>query len=201
MKPNVPEHMPAQQKGYTIVELAIALTIISVLIVAGLAGVSSVLTSSKANAQIEDSGRAMSKLQSILSSSSVSGIDTNSGVGMGLFPSSRVAGTTPNQTVANTFGGSEFLASNNSPVDGAATNTAAIYTITSIPKAVCADIATSLAPLSSSAYVAATNATAALKTVNAAEIVKTSGGVADAAAIGTKCNANALGTVYFFLKP
>ena len=44
------------QGGYTIIELSIALTIIAVLIVAGLAGVSTVLNSSKANAQIEDSG-------------------------------------------------------------------------------------------------------------------------------------------------
>jgi prepilin-type N-terminal cleavage/methylation domain-containing protein len=57
MKSKVSENMPIQQKGYTIVELAIAVTIIGVLIVAGLSGVSSLLVSSKANTQIEESGK------------------------------------------------------------------------------------------------------------------------------------------------
>ena len=55
-----------RQGGYTIIELGIALTIIAVLIVAGLAGVTRVLNSSKANSQIEDSGIVLAKLQSAL---------------------------------------------------------------------------------------------------------------------------------------
>ena len=46
-----------KQGGYTIVELSIALTIIAILIVSGIVGITSVLRSNKANTQLEDSGR------------------------------------------------------------------------------------------------------------------------------------------------
>ena len=104
--PNLP-HPETKQKGYTIIELGIALAIIAVLIVAGLAGVTTVLNSSKANAQIEDSGIVLAKLQSILTSTNTSGMTTAAAIGSSLFPASRVSGT----TVANKFGGSEFVAS------------------------------------------------------------------------------------------
>ena len=45
--------MPIQQKGYTLVELAIAVAILAVLIVAGLTGVQGILTSGKVNDQIK----------------------------------------------------------------------------------------------------------------------------------------------------
>ena len=93
------------QGGYTIVELSIALTIIAVLIVAGLTGVNSLLLSSKANTQIEDSGRALAKLQAILTSTSVSGVTTASANGMGLFPASRVAAN----VVTTAMGGATSL--------------------------------------------------------------------------------------------
>ena len=94
-----------RQGGYTIVELSIALTIIAGLIVAGLTGVNSLLLSSKANTQIEDSGRALAKLQAILTSTSVSGVTTASANGMGLFPASRVAAN----VVTTAMGGATSL--------------------------------------------------------------------------------------------
>ena len=94
-----------KQGGYTIVELSIALTIIAILIVAGLTGVNSLLLSSKANTQIEESGRALAKLQAILTSTSVSGVTTASANGMGLFPASRVAAN----VVTTAMGGATSL--------------------------------------------------------------------------------------------
>jgi prepilin-type N-terminal cleavage/methylation domain-containing protein len=55
-----------KQGGYTIVELAIALTIIAILIVSGIVGITSVLRSNKANAQLEASGLTLTRLQAAL---------------------------------------------------------------------------------------------------------------------------------------
>jgi len=56
-----------KQGGYTIVELSIALTIIAILIVSGIVGISAVLRSNKANIQLEDSGRTLTRLQAYVS--------------------------------------------------------------------------------------------------------------------------------------
>lgn len=198
-----------RQGGYTIVELSIALTIIAILIVAGLAGVNSLLLSSKANSQIEDSGRAMAKLQSILTSTAVSGITTAGANGMGLFPASRV---TANVVTTAMGGGNEFVRSNSGATLTTATNgidltqnTGAIYTLTNIPKGVCADIASSLASIAASAYVyngTPTEATAGDNTfLTTGNQVKAPGGTVQGAALGTQCNtANTVG-MSFILRP
>ena len=108
------QHLPAprqtdRQGGYTIVELSIALAIIGILLVAGLSGVSSLLVTSKANTQIEETSRAMANLQGKLTSTNVSGLTTASAIGMGIFPSSRVSGTAVTTAMG---GGNEFVASN-----------------------------------------------------------------------------------------
>ena len=68
MNPKVPENGPVTQKGYTLVELAIAVAILAVLIVAGLTGVQSILTSGKVNDQIKVAAKLSSKISSLYSS-------------------------------------------------------------------------------------------------------------------------------------
>jgi len=205
--PNLP-HPETKQKGYTIIELGIALAIIAVLIVAGLAGVTTVLNSSKANAQIEDSGIVLAKLQSILTSTNTSGMTTAAAIGSSLFPASRVSGT----TVANKFGGSEFVASNSAALTSSsngvdlAVNVGAIYVMTSVPKAACADIANSLASLANAAWVhaaAVSSDTDAGSSTNltTANMVKKPGGTVDGTAVGTRCNATTTPTLAFLMRP
>jgi len=199
-----------KQKGYTIIELGIALAIIAVLIVAGLAGVTTVLNSSKANAQIEDSGIVLAKLQSSLTSTNASGITTATGVGSSFFPTSRVA----NNVVTSKFGGNEFIASNAAALTVAthgvdvAISVGAIYTITAVPRAVCADIANSLSNLANSAWVY--NATPTETTAGAAtnlsvgatgSQIKAPGGVVNAVAVGRQCNLAETVSLAFFLRP
>ena len=124
-----------KQGGYTIIELGIALTIIAVLIVAGLAGVTAVLNNSKANGQIEESGIVLAKLQSTLTSTNASGMTTAVAVGYSYFPTSRVSGS----TVTSKFNGSEFVRSNSAALTAtegvvAAIGGGAIYTITGYPE-------------------------------------------------------------------
>ena len=199
------------QKGYTIIELGIALTIIAVLIVAGLAGVTAVLNNSKANAQIEESGIVLAKLQSTLTSTNATGLTTAVAVGSSYFPTSRVSGS----TVTNKFTGNEFVASNANALTStegvvAAIGGGAIYTITGVPKAVCANIATSLATLANSAWVySGTGVTEATSTSGTSNFtvgtsqIKAPGGQVQGAKVGTQCNSGTTDTVNlaFFLRP
>jgi len=207
--PSLP-HPETKQKGYTIIELGIALTIIAVLIVAGLAGVTTVLNNSKANSQIEESGIVLAKLQSTLTSTSVSGMTTAVAVGSSYFPASRVVGT----TVTNKFTGSEFVASNSAELTStthgvaAAIGGGAIYTITGVPKAVCANIATSLATLANSAWVySGTGVTEATSTSGTSNFtvgtsqIKAPGAQVLAARVGTQCNLADTVNLAFFLRP
>jgi prepilin-type N-terminal cleavage/methylation domain-containing protein len=209
--PNLP-HPETKQKGYTIIELGIALAIIAVLIVAGLAGVTTVLNNSKSNGQIEESGIVLAKLQSLLTSTSASGINTAGAVGAGFFPAARVSGTTTNATVANKFGGSEFVRTNAAELIltthgvAAAAGVGAIYTITGVPKAVCANIASSLATLANAAWIhsVATNESdsggVGSFTVGTSQI-KAPGGQVQGARVGTQCNLADTVNLAFFLRP
>ena len=196
-----------RQGGYTIIELGIALTIIAVLIVAGLAGVTTVLNNSKANAQIEESGIVLAKLQSTLTSTSASGLTTAIAIGSSYFPTSRVSGT----AVTNKFNGSEFVASNAalSSAEGvvAAANVGAIYTITGVPKAVCANLASSLATLANSAWiysgtsVSESNSTSTTNLTATTSQIKAPGAQVLAAKVGTQCNLAETVNLAFFLRP
>ena len=196
-----------RQGGYTIIELGIALTIIAVLIVAGLAGVTTVLNNSKANGQIEESGIVLAKLQSTLTSTSASGLTTAIAIGSSYFPTSRVSGT----AVTNKFNGSEFVASNAalSSAEGvvAAANVGAIYTITGVPKAVCANLASSLATLANSAWiysgtsVSESTSTALANLTATTSQIKAPGAQVLAARVGTQCNLADTVNLAFFLRP
>ena len=196
MKPNVPEHMPAQQKGYTIVELSIALVIIAILIVTGLSGVNSVLLSGKANQQIEDTSRGIAKLQSFVTTgTSAIAITTDAAKGMGIFPANRLTST----GVSNVFGGSEFVVGNSADINGVLTNYGAMYTLTGIPKQVCTDIASTLAGLSFSAWVS--NSITKEQLTAPAGQVKQANGNLNIVAVGTNCNSADSVGMTFLLKP
>jgi type II secretory pathway pseudopilin PulG len=111
-----------RQGGYTIVELGIALTIIAVLIIAGLAGVTAVLDSTKANDQISSSGRTIAKLQNVVSTSAtLANLTTTEAIGLSLFPNSRV--NAARNAVTGVFsGGSEFITTNNEQIQGLGAN-------------------------------------------------------------------------------
>ena len=194
-----------RQGGYTIIELSIALTIIGILIVAGLAGVNSLLVSSKANSQIEDSGRTLAKLQAFVSSTaSTPSLNTNAGVGLGLFTGTRVTGSQPNQVVANAFGGSEIVSTNtDATTHNITANTGAIYTLTNIPKASCPDLITSLSTLADQVFInTVTPAPTSGSGITASSVsVKSSGGTPNLSTVGNECTKANLISLQFALKP
>ena len=192
-----------KQGGYTIVELSIALTIIAILIVSGIVGITSVLRSNKANTQLEDSGRTLTRLQAYVSTTaSTLGLNTAGGVGLGLFPSTRVF---PTNQVFNAFGtsgtASEFVSTNNENTNhGVTLNTGAIYTLTAIPTQVCADIAVGLANLADSIWVS-NGITAPASEVTAGHVVKSPGAALNLANLGAQCASGTTVGMSFVVRP
>ena len=140
-----------KQGGYTLVELAIAIAILAVLIVAGLSGVQSILTSGKVNDQIKTVAKLSSKVSSFYSggTSGVTAAEVarNGGWDTGKYTTSG-SGATATATITSSFGTTETIASNGSTVIGdIAANTGFIYTIKAVPKSACADLANGLSGL------------------------------------------------------
>ena len=163
MKSNVSENIPAQQKGYTLVELAIAVAILAVLIVAGLTGVQSILTSGKVNEQIKVAAKLNAKISSLYSSN-VSGTQaltvangTKEVANLGGWDAGRVSST---GTVTSAFGTTETVQTNTFVISDVGTNKGVVYNITSVPKDGCADLANGLNGLVHSMVVVAASSAA-----------------------------------------
>ncbi len=140
-----------RQGGYTLVELAIAIAILAVLIVAGLSGVQSILTSGKVNDQIKTVAKLSSKVSSFYaggtSGVTAAEVARNGGWDTGKYTTSG-SGATATATITSSFGTTETIASNGSTVIGdIAANTGFIYTIKAVPKSACADLANGLSGL------------------------------------------------------
>lgn len=191
-----------KQGGYTIVELSIALTIIAILIVSGIVGITSVLRSNKANTQLEASGLTLTRLQAYVSTTaSTIGLNTAGGIGLGLFPSTRVSGSSVFNAFGTTGTASEFVNANSDNAQHLVTaNTGAIYTLTAIPTQVCADIAVGLANLADSIWISSTISGVAT-TVTAGHVVKAPGAALNLANLGNQCSGGATVGMSFVVRP
>jgi len=195
-----------RQGGYTIIELGIALTIVAVLIISGLAGVTAVLNSTRANDQISSGGTTIAKLQSVVSTSAdLAGLNTQQAIGLSLFPNNRVNAL--RTAVIGVFsGGSEFISTNAAQIAGFGANIpanrAGLYVIHNIPQAVCTDVALALAPLADSAWVNATPAAqVAINAAPAANNIKTNGAAVAPVAVSNACALNALSSLQLLIRP
>ena len=159
MKSNVSENIPAQQKGYTLVELAIAVAILAVLIVAGLTGVQSILTSGKVNEQIKTVAKLSSKVSANYSSLTTSGVKLSTVANLGGWDSSKMTGIGDAMTVRSAFNSSEFIVTNVAAVSGMAANQGFLYTISGVPKEACPELASGLGSLAHGIAVQAAAAT------------------------------------------
>ena len=199
-----------RQGGYTIIELGIALTIVAVLIISGLAGVTAVLDSTRANDQIASAGRTIAKLQNVVSTSAtLAGMNTQQAIGLNLFPNNRVNGAR-DRVVGVFSGGSEEVATNGAAINGFGAaipaNRAGLYVIHNIPRAVCTDVALALAPLADSAWVIATpnDQTIAIAAAPAAGFnIRNNGAAVAPVAVSAQCNVanQLLSSLVLLLRP
>jgi type II secretory pathway pseudopilin PulG len=184
-----------RQGGYTIIELGIALTIVAVLIISGLAGVTAVLDSTRANDQIASAGRTIAKLQNVVSTSAtLQNMTTQRAIGLNFFPNNRVNGAR-DRVIGVFSGGSEEVTTNAAAIGTLGANIppfrAGLYVIHNIPRAVCTDVALALAPLADSAWVIATPADQTAAIVAAPPVgnnIRTNGAAVAPVAVSTQCN-------------
>jgi prepilin-type N-terminal cleavage/methylation domain-containing protein len=131
------------QSGYTLVELAISVAILSVLIVAGLLGVQSILTSGKVNDQIKTVAKLAAKSSALFATTGTSGISQKQMINVGAWDASKIINGNP----TSSFGSTETLERNSTAIgtnDAMAANTGFVYRISSVPQAACADLANGL---------------------------------------------------------
>jgi hypothetical protein len=120
---------------------------------------------------------------------------------LGLFPSTRVFGS----SVFNAFGtsgtASEFVSANGDNANhGVTQNTGAIYTLTSIPTQVCADIAVGLANLADSIWVSNLVSTG-VSNVSSGDVVKASGAALNLSNLGARCASGTTVGMSFVVRP
>ena len=194
-----------KQGGYTQVELAIAVAILAVLIVAGLTGVQSILTSGKVNEQIKTVAKLGSKVSANYSSLSTSGVTLATVANLGGWDTSKVTTSGGVTSVRSAFNSGEFIITNAAAVSGMAANAGFLYTIGSVPREACPDLANGIGPLAHGIAVqAAATPTVAVSTYPAGPTVqlKTPGTAnIDPATLATGCSTNANSDFIIAIKP
>ena len=181
------------QKGYSIIELSIALAIVSIILVTALTGVQRILRSNKVNEDLKGLNLAASKIGVMLSNvQSTNGITQANLVALRVFEDFRVNSST--NAVTNAFGGNITVLPNKNamgtvPVDGGLV----IYS-SAIPPEACSDYISGLAPISS--HISASSATSSTLDGSAlTNIVKTNLAPITIAGLATACTAAAGDTI------
>ncbi len=192
-----------KQGGYTLVELAIAVAILAVLIVAGLSGVQGILTSGKVNDQIKVAAKLGAKLSSNFSSSSTSNISLATVANLGGWETSKITGTGDKMTIKSSFNSGEFITPNTAAIGSMPANSGFIYTISGVPSAACPDLANGLSALVFAISIQAPAATPAAvidwPTTNLVKLPDTNTVIPGT--LATACTANTSSDFVIALKP
>ncbi|BEV16234.1 prepilin-type N-terminal cleavage/methylation domain-containing protein [Herbaspirillum sp. DW155] len=132
------------QRGFTIVELSVAVAIAGVLLVSAIALVQVVLRQSRANDVVSSIPRVMTQIDKIFSrSTNYVGLNTDAAIGFGAFEGVfDITGATGNRRASNRFG---FPTTVDVATDfsGAGTSSGYVITFAGIPTNSCADIVSS----------------------------------------------------------
>ena len=142
-----PKLSKQKQKGYSLIELSVALSIVAVVIVAGLVGARQVLLSNSVNSQIRESNQTISKLRKALARQTDTSELTGSASGqLGVWPNDRsscTAGVCTNRSVFNQAFEHAFTNTaahgNNLPINGGV-----MYVLWHVPNQACTDLVNGL---------------------------------------------------------
>ena len=151
----IPQPSLRRQKGYSIVELSIALAIISIILVTALAGVQRILRSNNTNEDLRNLNLLASKLTVMLTNvTNTAGINQGQLINLRMFEGFRVNAVAG--TVNNAFGGNITVATNTAALGTVPVNGGLMLYSSGIPPEVCSDYITGLNAISS--HISATNA-------------------------------------------
>lgn len=196
MKLSLQPSLRRAQRGYSLVELSIALAILSVVIVGALLGVQRILANNNANQILRQVPLTNAAMISSTTSTGANfaGITNAVLANLGNFPAGSVAAG----VASNPFGGNYF-----GVVQGAATvapnalpaNQGYFMVITGVPNSMCSTVASGVATLARAVYVINGNAAANIAQgaiTTAAQTVKAGPGVAmNLANLSAACGGNA----------
>jgi len=181
------------QKGYSIIELSIALAIVSIILVTALTGVQRILRSNKVNEDLKGLNLAASKIGVMLSNvQSTNGITQANLVALRVFEDFRVNSST--NAVTNAFGGSITVVPNKNAMGTVPVEGGLVIYSSAIPPEACSDYISGLAPISS--HISASSATSSTLDGSAlTNIVKTNLAPITISGLATACTAAAGDTI------
>ena len=188
------------QKGYTLIELGIAIAILAVLIIGGLAGVQAIMTSSKVSDQTKTLGRLQSTISKHFQNSPTNAATLLQLTQLGAWDPRSVN----NGAVTSAFGTAEALVTNAAAIGTMPINQGVVYTIPGVPAAACPDLAQSLAPMAFAIAITAVGGAANWAAANNVTLVKAPDAqIWNAAGIAGACNPQAANpsTFHIALKP
>ena len=159
------------QSGYTLVELAISVAILSVLIVAGLLGVQSILTSGKVNDQIKTVAKLSAKSSALFASTGTSGVIQQQMINVGAWDASKANG----ENITSSFGSKETIETNSKGIGSMAIGTGFVYKIFAVPQAACADLASGVSGFVFALHVVAASSPAPADWITDNSVVKVPG--------------------------
>lgn len=187
------------QRGYSLIELSIALAIVGVVIAGSIVGVQAILRSNNVNKTIAQTNVAVNKIVGkLIRDNTYANANTVNLTRVGLEvwqTSDIISGGVAGARVTHPLAGDVFVAPLSVATEGVAVNQGYVYSLSAIPVAACADLAAGLEGL---AYVLQiTNAAplaAAPSTIAGGTIVKDPSTVFNSSNVNTACSpANAVG--------
>jgi prepilin-type N-terminal cleavage/methylation domain-containing protein len=133
-----------RQAGYTLIELAIAISIISVLVVGALFGVQKIIDNKNVNLTSQHVSLASANIQKFAAMMADKSfpMNTNNAANLGIWPdniTTKVNGLVTN--VANPFGGNYFTGTNSNDLGAVKAGNGYWIVITNVPDKVCAAVA------------------------------------------------------------
>ena len=176
-----------RQKGYSIIELSIALAIISIILVTSLAGVQRVLRSNNVNNDLRNINLLAATVTNLINAQT-----TTSGITMGNLITLKAFSNFPaidtaNNKVSNAFGGQITVAPNTESVDGSAANTGFVIYSTNIPAEACADYINGMSSISGSIATSNSTSPSTLGALFSTNVVRQNGASKSLSDIATAC--------------
>jgi prepilin-type N-terminal cleavage/methylation domain-containing protein len=139
-----------RQAGYTLVELAISVSIISLLIVSSIAGVQGLLLANKVNRTLTQTTVATANITKLISATNNAALTTTELIALGAWDKSAIISAT---RVDNPFGGIIQVAPNFDKVGSYPANSGYFYLIAGVPETHCASLVTSFYTTSPGIYI------------------------------------------------
>jgi prepilin-type N-terminal cleavage/methylation domain-containing protein len=185
-----------QQKGYSIIELSIALAIVSIILVTALTGVQRILRSNNVNEDLKKINLAASKIGVILANvPDATGITQQNLINLKVFSDFSTVpgagGAAP--TINNSFGGTITVAPNTATLGTIPANGGLMLYSTLIPPEACSDYISGLAPISS--HISAQNNAVVGAGAALTNVVKTNLAPLTVNSLATACTAAAGNTI------